>query len=260
MIKAIFLDIDGTLVSFETHTIPESTIDALHKAKNKGAHIFIATGRPKAIINNLGALGDDLIDGFITMNGAYCFTQDKILYKNNIPHQDVERIADEAEQRGFATIFVGEHDMVVAQMNELVNEVFQKQLNVSPFPEVSLNEAINKEIYQITPFITEEEELEILSQLSNIEPGRWHPDFVDITAKGNTKQKGIDVIIDYFNISLDETLAIGDGGNDIGMIKHAKVGVAMGNARKKVQEIADHVTTSVDEDGVWNALKKFEVI
>ncbi|NMA75245.1 MAG: Cof-type HAD-IIB family hydrolase [Bacteroidales bacterium] len=260
MIKAIFLDIDGTLVSFKTHTIPESTIEALHKAKNRGTRIFIATGRPKAIINNLGALGDDLIDGFITMNGAYCFTQDKILYKNNIPHPDVEKIAEEAEQRGFATIFVGEHDMVVSQMNDLVNEVFQKQLNVSPFPEVSLNEAIDKEIYQITPFITEEEEFEILSQLSNIEPGRWHPDFVDITAKGNTKQKGIDVIIDHFNINLNDTLAIGDGGNDIGMIQHAKVGVAMGNARKKVQEIADYVTTSVDENGVWNALKKFEVI
>ncbi len=260
MIKAVFLDIDGTLVSFKTHTIPESTIEALHKAKNKGTHIFIATGRPKAIINNLGALGDDLIDGFITMNGAYCFTEEKVLYKNNIPHSDVESIANEAEQRGFATIFVGEHDVVVAQKNNLVDEIFHKQLNVAPFPEVSINEAIDKEIYQISPFITEEEEFEILSHLSNIEPGRWHPEFVDITAKGNTKQKGIDIIIEHFNINLDETMAIGDGGNDIAMIKHAQVGVAMGNAKENVQQIADYVTTTVDENGIWNALKKFEVI
>ena len=73
-------------------------------------------------------------------------------------------------------------------------------------------------------------------------------------------QKGVDVIIDHFGINLNETLAIGDGGNDISMLEHVKVGIAMGNARKEVQAVADYVTTSVDNDGVWNALKKFDVI
>ena len=74
MTKALFFDIDGTLVSFETHRIPSSTIEALEAAHAKGLKIFIATGRPKAIINNLSELQDrNLIDGYITMNGAYCF-------------------------------------------------------------------------------------------------------------------------------------------------------------------------------------------
>ena len=55
MTKALFFDIDGTLVSFETHRIPTSTIEALEAAHAKGHKIFIATGRPKAIINNLSA-------------------------------------------------------------------------------------------------------------------------------------------------------------------------------------------------------------
>ena len=53
MTKALFFDIDGTLVSFETHRIPSSTIEALEAAHAKGLKIFIATGRPKAIINSL---------------------------------------------------------------------------------------------------------------------------------------------------------------------------------------------------------------
>ena len=53
MTKALFFDIDGTLVSFHTHRIPSSTIEALEAAHAKGHKIFIATGRPKAIINNL---------------------------------------------------------------------------------------------------------------------------------------------------------------------------------------------------------------
>lgn len=52
MIKALFFDIDGTLVSFNTHEIPSSTLAAIAEAKAKGIKIFIATGRPKAIINN----------------------------------------------------------------------------------------------------------------------------------------------------------------------------------------------------------------
>ena len=71
MIKALFFDIDGTLVSFATHAIPQTTIEAIAAAKAKGIRIFIATGRPAVIINNLSALQDrGLIDGYITMNGG----------------------------------------------------------------------------------------------------------------------------------------------------------------------------------------------
>ena len=88
MTKALFFDIDGTLVSFETHRIPSSTIEALEAAHAKGLKIFIATGRPKAIINNLSELQDrNLIDGYITMNGAYCFVGEEVIYKSAIPRR-----------------------------------------------------------------------------------------------------------------------------------------------------------------------------
>lgn len=57
MIKAIFLDVDGTLVSFNTHKIPQSSIDAIKQAHENGVKIIIATGRCRKIINNLGAIG-----------------------------------------------------------------------------------------------------------------------------------------------------------------------------------------------------------
>ena len=47
MIKAIFFDIDGTLVSYSTHEVPQSAFDALYKLKEKGIRLFIATGRGK---------------------------------------------------------------------------------------------------------------------------------------------------------------------------------------------------------------------
>ncbi|TWV14737.1 Cof-type HAD-IIB family hydrolase [Bacteroidaceae bacterium HV4-6-C5C] len=262
MIKALFFDIDGTLVSFKTHEIPNSTIEAITAAKAKGIRIFIATGRPSVIINNLSALQErGLIDGYITMNGGYCYIGDNVIYKSTIPEADVRTIAEISARKGFPCIFVGEHDICVCQPDEMVRKIFVEHLRVGELPEKGFEEAISgKSIYQITPFITEEEEREILPLLSNCESGRWYPAFVDITAKGNTKQKGIDEIISQFGILLEETMAIGDGGNDIGMIRHAAIGVAMGNATDTVKQHADYVTSSVDEDGIANALKHFSII
>ena len=56
MIKALFFDIDGTLVSFSTHLIPQSAIKAITKAKEKGIKIYISTGRPLSLINNIDSI------------------------------------------------------------------------------------------------------------------------------------------------------------------------------------------------------------
>lgn len=261
MIRALFFDIDGTLVSFNTHVIPETTIEAIAAAKAKGIRIFIATGRPTAIINNLSALQDrGLIDGYITMNGGYCIVDKEVIYKSAIPDADVQTLARIAAEQNFPCIFVGEHDISVCQPDDMVKEIFYDYLKVNVLPVQTFEEATNREIFQMTPFITLEQEKEILPQLPGCEAGRWYPTFADITAKGNTKQKGIDEIINHFGIRLEDTMAFGDGGNDVSMLRHAAIGVAMGNAVDEVKKHANYVTTSVDEDGIANALKHFSII
>ncbi|MDY3789766.1 Cof-type HAD-IIB family hydrolase [Bacteroides fluxus] len=258
MIKALFFDIDGTLVSFHTHEIPPSAIEALAAAKAKGIHLFIATGRPGIIINNLTALQErNLIDGYITMNGGYCFVGEEVIYKSAIPAKDVQALMQYCSGRNIPCIAVGEHDICVCQPNDQVRQIFHDFLKVDVLPVKTPEEAIQgREIFQMTPFITAEEEKEILPSIPNCEIGRWFPAFADITAKGNNKQKGIDEIIRHFNIRLEETVAFGDGGNDISMLRHAGIGVAMGNASDDVKAVADYITTTVDDDGIANALKQ----
>ena len=261
MIKALFFDIDGTLVSFNTHAIPPTTIEAIAAAKAKGIRIFIATGRPAVIINNLSALQDrGLIDGYITMNGGYCFVGEEVIYKSAIPAADVQTLARISSEQNFPCIFVGEHDICVCQPDDMVKKIFYDFLHVNVIPTVSFEEATSKEIIQMTPFITEEEEKEIRPSIPTCEIGRWYPSFADITAKGDTKQKGIDEIIRYFGIKLEETMAFGDGGNDITMLRHAAIGVAMGQAKEDVKAAADYVTAPIDEDGISKAMKHFGII
>ncbi len=262
MIQALFFDIDGTLISFRTHQVPASTIEALSEARARGIRIFIATGRPAVIINHLEPLQErNLIDGYITMNGAYCTVGDEVIYKCAIPEADVQALTTFCDSRRIPCIVVGEHDICAFQSAECIDRIFHQQLNITaPIPPVSRAEATNKQVFQLTPFINIDEEREVSPSIPNSELGRWHPEFVDITAKGNTKQQGIDHIIRHFHIPLEATMAFGDGGNDIPMLRHAAVGIAMGNARDNVKAVADYVTTSVDDDGIANALKHYGII
>ncbi len=262
MIKALFFDIDGTLVSFRTHAIPASTVRAIEAAKAKGLSIFIATGRPFAIINNLNALEERrLIDGYITMNGAYCFAGNETIYKGAMHPHDTHALMDFCLRKGRAIIVVHEKSLCVCRPDDLVRQIFHEFLHVDVLSVASPEEALQRgDIYQMTPFITLEEEREIAPSITRSEIGRWHPAFADITGRGNTKQHGIDQIISRFHIKLEETMAFGDGGNDMSMLRHAGIGVAMGNAVDEVKAAARYVTTSVDDDGVALALRHFGII
>lgn len=260
MIKALFFDIDGTLVSFKTHSIPVSTVEALSKAKAAGIKIFIATGRPVAIIDNLGAI-EHLIDGYVTTNGAYCFVKDDIIVCNPILQDDVKMMAQFADEKRFACVYVGVKHIVIQNPNELLYKIFTDYLNVRNFPENEPLETIFQEpIIQMTPIISVDVEKEVMSRLKGCISGRWHHEFTDITANGADKGEGIAAVASHFGIEINETMAFGDGGNDVAMLKRAGVGVAMGNANESIRAQADYVTTSVDDDGIRNALVHWNVI
>lgn len=256
MIKAVFFDIDGTLVSFKTHRIPESALHALHLLKQKGIKTFIATGRSWTQIEKIGDFPK--FDGYITLNGSCCITGDRlIIHKNCIPVEDLERLAIFHRSRPFPVEFVYADHETMTETNTIV-EAAWANVNVPVPPIIPMSLCSKEDVYQLGVFLNREEEKEL--QLSErFMPGcasmRWSPDFYDIIPKDSSKSAGIDKIIEHYGISLEETMAIGDGGNDIDMIKHAGIGVAMGNANDDVKAAADFVTTSVDEDGILNAVK-----
>ncbi len=256
--KAFFFDIDGTLVSFATHRIPDSAVDAISRAHGAGHKIIISTGRPTAIITNLGQLQQrGLIDAYITMNGAYCYCGDQVLYSNPISAHDAHLIAEYAKTYAVPCIFVGEHDMKIAGDNEESRRVFVDELAAPLLPHTDYDSPLREPLYQITPFFTAEQQAVVKPLLQRCEPGRWHPAFVDITTRGCTKAKGVDVMLQHFGMTLDQAVAFGDGGNDVPMLKHAALGIAMGNADDYVKSQADMVTTSVDDDGIAHALAQF---
>lgn len=261
MIRSLFFDIDGTLCSLNTHTIPESTVKALEAAKANGVKVFISTGRPIAIITNLGAI-EHLIDGYITTNGAYCFVGDDVVRCTPIPEEDVRTLTRDAEEYGYPCIIAGDRGLAVYNHpKETVDRVFRRELNVTNIDMGKpVGDILAGHVLQITSFFAPEHEPLLMARTSHCISARWHPEFTDITAREADKGKGLMAMAEHLGLDISETMAFGDGGNDISIIRQAGIGVAMGNAGNDVKAAADYVTTSVDDDGVMNALLRFKVI
>ena len=257
MIKAVFFDIDGTLVSFKTHEVPPSTVAALAALREKGVKVFIATGRQRGSINNLGTLQ---FDGYITLNGGYCIAGNEVIYKRSIPRADIEALIRYQQEKPFPCALVEEDGLFQNYIDDTARQLYGL-LNFPLPPLRPLEENNGKEVFQLIAFFRDgEEEQQIMAALPHCEATRWNPLFADVVPQGSSKAIGIDKIIAHYGIRLEETMAFGDGGNDIPMLRHAGIGVAMGNSTTEVQAAADWVTTSVDEDGIMNALRHFGVI
>ena len=156
---------------------------------------------------------------------------------------------------------VGTNDIQIVNRNDEFNHVFRDMLKVkyNKF-DVPLDEVIAQGVLQITPFLTPDEERRLLPSLPGCTSARWYPTFCDITSAAADKANGIRSIAQHLGIDLSETMAFGDGGNDISMLQTVGTGVAMGNALDEVKAHADYVTTDVDNDGVKNALEHFGII
>lgn len=258
MVKAVFFDIDGTLVSFKTHEVPQSTREAIRALREKGIKVFIATGRQLQSINNLGTLE---FDGYVTLNGGICYVgRGQVIYRLAIPSEDIgSLLAYQRQVESFPCAFVMDGSILLNYKNGDVEELF-RMLNFPEPPIGSVEGLEEKTVYQLIAFFSPGQEERIMSVLPHCESTRWNPLFTDVVPKGSNKGIGIDKLLAHFGIPLSETMAFGDGGNDVAMLSHVGIGVAMGNAEKEVQEAAAYVTTSVDEDGIFNALKHFGVL
>lgn len=257
---ALFFDIDGTLVSFQTHEIPPSTVFALVQAKANGHKVFVSTGRPPLIITNLGAI-EHLIDGYVTINGALCYVGKEVVRCMDIPRDAAQLVVKDAQEKNYGLIVVGEKDVAVLDPKGEAEKLFRAEIDVDiAIKAKPLDVVLEQRILQLTPFFSEAYERELMKRIPCCTSGRWHPAFTDITAKGADKGEGIRIMSTHLELESQHTMAFGDGGNDISMIKAAGIGVAMGNALESLKEEADYTTTSVDDDGILNALRHYGLI
>lgn len=256
-IKAVFFDIDGTLVSFRTHSVPESARLAIHRLRECGIKVFIATGR---LLCHTDAVGDLEVDGYVTVNGGCCLTASgEIIYEQAFPQQLLDKVFELQEQYGFQSAVMTQKNMYIDHISPAVKTIAD-MINI--YPEVAdvRQVAATQPVLQMCPYVGPELEQEIMPHLPECVQSRWIDLFMDINLKGIDKAVGARKVMEYYGLTMDEAMAFGDGGNDLALVRAVAVGVAMGNACDELKAEADYVTSSVDEDGVQRALEYFELI
>ena len=262
MIKAAFFDVDGTLVNFKDRKISDSSKKAIKELRENGIKVFVASGRALFQI-------EDLVDfdGYITVNGCNCFVDEdnklKEIYRVSLDKDDLFSLVDYLDKDRFLCSVITSKDIFINYIDDDVKKMYDENKIVIP-ESVNFREYINKnyeQILQLNIFVDENKESYLINNvLKDSKSSRWNPNFADVNSKHGGKEVGVNKIIEYYKIDLSEIIAFGDGGNDIGMIKAAGIGVAMGNANDSVKEVADYITDDVDNDGVCKALKHYGLI
>lgn len=257
-IKAVFFDVDGTLLSFADHTVPPSTRAALDALRGEGVRIVIATGRSAANLAEIAALP---YDGVIGLNGTDCrLRAGDVVSRDVISPESFRRVMELADRYDFAVSVEGNSGVFVSRLTPRVCEM--ARMIAHPAPEVrNLWEVYDaEETSQLCLFTDPETEREVMAQLPELQSSRWCDVFADVNVAGKDKATGMEVFMRHFGITREETMAFGDGGNDMPMLRAAGIGVAMGNASEEVKACADFVTRTVEEGGIAYALIRFGVI
>lgn len=256
MIKAAFFDVDGTLFSHTRHEIPESTRRALHKLSENGVKVFLATGRGLATAKEV-PWGDLTFDGYVTLNGQICYDGDeKIIHEAPIKGEDAAFLVDCFVNKKITLTIVEKDRVYLNYADEAVKSAMQAvAIDLSPIAEYR-----GAPVYQFIAYMNREEADVFAKNIPNCKITRWNEQGIDIISKDGGKANGIQKILDAYGFTREEIIAFGDSDNDLEMLQFAGIGVAMGNAVEIIKEKADYVTTHIDDNGIWNALKHFGMI
>lgn len=278
MYKLVFFDIDGTLVT-DRKKIPASAKQAIQDLKKNGIMPVIATGRAPFRIDEI--LKDLDIQTHITLNGQYVVHEGKTIFQNPLSEDSVKRLAVAAEVNKQRIAFCGSDEilgtsMVTFGQKGLLKKMIQRVPIAPPKKVMQLITRYvgsskkmkpilphyyeNRIIYQCIIHTTEEYDDYYQEAFPDCHFTRWNPYSVDVISKGMSKAVGIQKLIDHMGIGINETVAFGDGLNDIEMLQAVDMGIAMESGRRELKEIADDITASPENNGILKGLQKLDLL
>lgn len=275
--KIIFLDVDGTLVDYENR-LPQSAVTAIRMARDKGHRVYICTGRSKAEV--YPELWDIGLDGMIGGNGSYVEDRDHVVMHQLITLDQCRRIVDWLHSRKLEFYLESNNGLFASEEFAVKAEPAIKEYRrrkgkydadtatvATVFPDMIYGgelyrDDLNKVSYLLGSY---QDFLDTREQFPDLENGTWGGAgeialFGDLGVKGITKGNAVSCLLEYLGAKKSDTIAFGDAKIDIPMLEYCQVGVAMGNGGPEIKAMADYITDSVEEDGLYKAFVKLGLI
>ena len=264
--KYLILDVDGTLTNSKKE-ITDKTYHALIDIQKKGHKIVIASGRPtpgiKWIVDKLELRE---YGGYaLCFNGAKVidFKTGDIIYQNVFPRECIAPLYEYALAHDMGMITY-EGDTVIHGTRADEYMRFEAGLNFMELKYVEdfanyVTFDVNKCLFTAGPSkapALEKEMAEMYKEKLSIY--RSEEFFIEAMPLGVDKAASLDRLFTAIGADVNDTVAVGDGFNDMSMIRYAKVGVCMKNGQQAVKDAADYITEKTnDEDGIVEVIERF---
>lgn len=260
--KIIFFDIDGTIITEDTNIIPKSTIKAIKEARKNGHLAFINTGRTYSNIEN--SIKEVGFDGYVCGCGTYIKAGEQVLFTKTLDKktcQDIVKILREckidAVLEGLEDVYFDGDNIKSEEILKLKHTLEKKGLGITKnwdsedlqYDKFFAIANQNSNLKEFKAFL--KKDFDCIDRENN----RW-----EVVPKGCSKATGIEFLLNYYNIALENSYAIGDSSNDLSMLEYVQNGIAMENCDQCISDIASFITKDIKEDGILHALKHYRII
>lgn len=260
---ALFFDIDGTIISDITHTIPESAILAIKQAGQNGCLTFINTGRTWFFVPN--ELKKISFDGFLCGCGTHIYVHGKSLYHRRIPHEEALRIIDMLNACNVDGVLEGEHYNYFSRSRSRFKQIHEIQDSFFGNVEGSAR-FFDEPFINADKFVAWTDEnsdtktfFAFLKKL-NYQIIDRRGGFYELVPEHHSKATAIEYILKQFGLTKEHAYVFGDSANDLPMFTCVPNAVAMGAYDPILKPYTSFVTKTVEEDGIAYALRHFGFI
>jgi Cof subfamily protein (haloacid dehalogenase superfamily) len=260
MYKLVVIDIDDTLLN-DNGMISARTKAALNKAQEQNVTIALATGRMFVSAKKIA----DQIGGkipLITYQGALIKESNgNVLSERIMPSEVIEKVIDYCQAWNYHLQMYSGDKLLVKEKNEKVEfytKMHSVSFNIEPNFHQFIEKPVNKMVIFEKEFIIDQIQTELSKAIGeNCYITKSKPYFLEILNTNATKANAIRILCDHLGYDLSNVIGIGDGWNDIGLLKNVGLPVAMGNAVEDLKKIAKVITSSNNEDGVGKVIETY---
>ena len=274
--KVIFFDIDGTLSDFEGK-IPESAIRGIKETQKKGNITALCSGRSENQIDEeILAIGFDAVvsaaGAHVSIGGAVRHGG-KPIYEATIPAEQYARCLAVTAGRTpdlcvqtNEEVFISEsgYDHLARFTRETAKTDDPRDVvgNLIPIPSLSVVKGAQKMFYHNASVTVDElqRELGAFFTVTELSFGKKDPYCGEITMNGIEKSTGMEQLMRHYGLTREDSVAFGDGPNDVDMMEYAGIAVCMGNGRDEIKALADYVTADIGDDGIYKGLAHFNLL
>ncbi len=256
--QILFLDIDGTLISWDTKTIPESTVRAIRAAQAQGHLVFVNTARTWCSVQDI--VKAIPFDGFVCGCSTCITFQGRVIHSGGFSLKDSTRIIDSMKDHQVEAFLEAADDIYCQRAPFRVKAMrdFRIYYNGMGLCKKRFIDdgpvTFDKFIYMTDDLPSSDALLEDLKDI--LEIIRLGHGVYECPPKGCTKSLGLKILTEYLNIPMCDTWAFGDSINDVEMLSLAGRGIAMGKHAPELEAVADVIADTVENDGIMKTLKQ----